>query len=120
MRERQRAVADIDVVERIADPGGLDVGAGDPGVRHRLLEGVDHQVFRALVPMFAERRAAHADDGDLVLDAARHASASERRPLSRRRLPEIGAHAAPPVARFDAQPHRNAIADRESALRRRR
>ena len=72
MRERQRAVADVDVVERVAHPGGLDVGTRDSRVLERLFEGVDNQVLRTLVPMLAKGRAAHADDRDLVLDAARH------------------------------------------------
>jgi hypothetical protein len=72
MGERQRAVADVDVVERIAHPCGFDLAALNSGVGQRLLERVDHEIFRTLVPAFAERRAAHADDGDLVSDAAGH------------------------------------------------
>ena len=41
------------------------------GRRERLLGRVDQQVVGALVPVFAEGRAAHPDDRDLVFDAVR-------------------------------------------------
>src|SRR5271165_5042040 len=107
--ERQGAVADIDVVQRIAHPGRFDLRPLYLRVRQRFLEGLDHEIFGTLVPMFAERRAAHADDRDLVLDPARHRSNSERWAFRRRGLPEISAEATSFVARLDPEPHPNAI-----------
>src|SRR5271165_4419169 len=114
MRQRQRAVADIDVVKRIAHPGGLDLGACDLRVRKRLLEGLDHEVLGALVPMFSEGRASHAEDRDLVLDPACHVSTFEQGTLSRRRFPEIGSKAATLVARLDAKAHPHPVAHRKT------
>ena len=116
MRERQCAVADIDIVERIAHPRRLNLTATNLRVGQRLLERVDHQVFGPATPVLAERRAAHAHDRDFVFDATRHGlQALEGRTPLWRRLPEIGAEAAPGIMRLDPQPHPYAVADREPA-----
>jgi hypothetical protein len=60
------------LLDRGAEPGRVDLLALDAGVGQRLLEGLDHQVLRIAVPALAELRAAHAEDDDLVLDAACH------------------------------------------------
>ena len=68
----QRAVAHVDVVERIADPRRLDLVALDPGIGQRLGEGLDHQPIGTHIPALAKAGAAHADNGDLVLDTLCH------------------------------------------------
>src|SRR5580704_71735 len=102
MGERQRAVAHVDVIERIAHPCRLNLRTANLGVRKRLLERLDDQILRTLAPVLSKRRAAHANDCDLVFDSASHRSVSEPGALRGRRLPEIGAEASPRVARFDA------------------
>src|SRR3546814_7033522 len=87
--EGQGTVADIDVVERIAHPCGLDLAALDAGVADRFLECLDHQIVGAAVPAFAEDRTAHADDRDSVLDTRRHRSGLHLRPLCGHAFPEI-------------------------------
>ena len=54
-----------------AEPVGVDRVLVDAGGSEGLVGGVDHQVVGALVPTFAERRAAHPDDGNAVLDPVR-------------------------------------------------
>jgi hypothetical protein len=51
-----------------AEPEGVDVIEADAGRLQRRRRRVDEQVVGGAVPVFAERRAAHADDGDLVAD----------------------------------------------------
>src|SRR5262249_46966354 len=58
-----------------AEPVGVDLLRVDAGRLVRVASGVDEQVVGPLVPLLAEGRAAHADDGDAILDAvAGHAS----------------------------------------------
>src|SRR3546814_4211155 len=102
------------VVKRIAHPGGFGLVALDWRIGERFLKGLDPQIVGAAVPAFAERRAAHADDRDTVLDTRCHVSGLHLRPLCGRAFPEIGPHAAAPVDRLDAQPHRKRIADLEA------
>ena len=54
---------------RGAEPVRVDVVLRDAGRGEGGLVGVDEEIVGALVPLLAERRAAHADDGDAVLDA---------------------------------------------------
>ena len=72
--ERHAGLADVLLLDRGREPGGVDLVLVDAGVGERLLEGLDHQVVGLLVPALAELRAAHAEDGDLVLDASGHSS----------------------------------------------
>ncbi len=50
-------------------PGRLDVLGTYPGILEGLVGRVDDHVLQALAPVLAELDAAHADDGDFVLDA---------------------------------------------------
>src|SRR5262249_12876725 len=50
-------------------PVGVALFRGDAGRLVRVPGGVDEQVISPLVPLLAEGRAAHADDGDAILDA---------------------------------------------------
>src|SRR5205807_3433239 len=54
-----------------AEPVGVDVVLGDAGRVEGGCGRVDQQVLGALVPVLAELRAAHADDGDSIADALR-------------------------------------------------
>ena len=54
------------------EPGGLDLAGLDAGIAHGLLEGLHHQILGVAIPPLAEARAAHAEDDDLVADAACH------------------------------------------------
>ncbi len=65
-RERQPGVART----HRAEPVGVDVVPGEPRRGVGCLGGLDQQVVDGGVPAFPERRAAHADDGNLVPDPA--------------------------------------------------
>jgi hypothetical protein len=71
-RQRNRGVAHR-TFHRRSVPGGADLFALDPRIRQRLGERLGQQLFGTRVPAFAEARAAHADDRDLVFDSAGHA-----------------------------------------------
>ena len=69
----------ITMTDRKTITGYVRVGAGaitEIGVGSPPEIKSDEQVVDALVPVLAERGAAHADDGDLVLDAVRAHRAS--------------------------------------------
>src|SRR5262249_25999193 len=92
------------------DPMRVDSG-GAMGFRR----GIDEQILRPLVPVLAERRAAHADDGDAVLDtvashgfpsgtrytAARGPDATWRRPADRTLLEPVAACRQSAIARLN-------------------
>ena len=77
--QRQAGFADMDFVETGREPCGVDLLALDAGVGDRLLEGADHQFLGALVPVFAEAGATHAENGDLVANARGHVRCLPRR-----------------------------------------
>src|SRR5690606_14494897 len=70
--ERHAGLADVNLLDRGGEPGGVDAAALDAGVLDALLERLDDQVVGVLVPALPELRAAHAEDRDLVLDAGCH------------------------------------------------
>ncbi len=73
--------------------------------RRSPLEGADHQFLGTLVPVLAEARAAHADDGDLVANPRGHAEISldelHRNRLTPRRMSE-SCHSGSPPEKPDA------------------
>ena len=80
-RPRQREPA-LTREER-AEPEGVDWAQLDAGRGQGLAGGVDQQVAGALVPVLAERRAAHADDRDAITNAvAGHQSVPPRSGLA--------------------------------------
>ena len=83
----------------------------DAGRRERVAGGVDEQVVGALVPVLAERRAAHADDGDPVADPVRCHVSPPRRPSERTCLPEVIVHAV--GGEQTAERHLDPVADRD-------
>ncbi len=70
--QRAGGLADVVLFEADAEPRGLDLLEADAGVEQSLVEGFEHQLVGAAVPALAEARATHAEDGDLVADAAGH------------------------------------------------
>ncbi len=60
------------LLDRGGEPRRLDLARLDPGIFERLLIGLDHEVVGLAIPALAEFRAAHAEDRDLVPDAAGH------------------------------------------------
>ena len=71
-RQRNARLADMDLVDGGREPGGVQLLGVDAGVGQALLVGFEHQLFGARVPAFAELRAAHAENRDLVLDTTSH------------------------------------------------
>ena len=118
LRQRPGGLADVVLLEADAEPGGLDLPGRDAGIGQRLVERLEHQLVGAAVPALAEARAAHAEDGDLVADAAGHyvltpSLPGARAAALRRRLPEIAAKAAVAVEVLDPVDHAQRQADRE-------
>src|SRR5689334_18750886 len=60
------------LLDSSAEPRCLDLVRLDAGVLQRFEIGLDHQFFCARLPTLAELRATHAQNCDLVLDAACH------------------------------------------------
>src|SRR3569623_2155238 len=54
------------------EPGRIDLLGLAPGVFDTFSESLDHQVGGGAFPAFAEFRAAHAEDGNLVADSGGH------------------------------------------------
>ena len=69
-------VADVHRVQRRAVPGGIDLLAFYACIGEGLLESLCQQLRRACVPAFAKTRAAHAENGYLVLDTCCHSVCS--------------------------------------------
>ena len=70
--QRQARAGNALVLVEHAEPCRLDPVTLDTGVGHGFGERFDHQVVGAAVPPFAEPRAAHANDRNLVANAACH------------------------------------------------
>jgi hypothetical protein len=79
-RQRHGGLADMLLLDGGGEPGRVDLLRLDAGVGDRLDIGLDHQVFGVHVPALAEFRAAHAENGDLVANALRHAQPSFAKP----------------------------------------
>ena len=95
-------------------PRRLDLAALDAGIGERLVERLGHQLVGARVPALAEARAAHAEDGDLVLDAALPCQLL----LARRTAASLSRNSGDsraPIALLDAEHHRERRADLEPA-----
>ena len=61
------------LVDGGGEPRRLELVLVDARVGQAFLEGFEHQLLGAAVPAFAEFRATHAENGDLVLDTPSHA-----------------------------------------------
>ena len=75
-RQRHGGLADMLLLDRGGEPGGIDLLGVDAGVGHCLPIGLDHQVAGVHIPAFAELRAPHTEDGDLVANTLRHLTRS--------------------------------------------
>ncbi len=71
-RHRDARLADMHLVDRGREPGGIELLGIDAGVGDRLLVGFEHQLLGAGVPALAELGAAHSENCDLVLDTPCH------------------------------------------------
>jgi hypothetical protein len=65
------------LLDRGREPRRLDLLGLDAGVAERFLVGLDDEVLGVGVPTLAEARAAHAENGDLVANAAGHDQVSD-------------------------------------------
>src|SRR5260221_652004 len=65
-------LADMHLIDRGREPRCLELVLVDARVLQALLVGFEHQFLGAAVPAFAELRATHAENSDLVLDAPSH------------------------------------------------
>src|SRR5262249_9012959 len=71
-REGNAARPDVLPIEADTEPSRPDLGHVDARIAERLIEGLDHESVGIVAPALAEAGAAHAEDRDPVLDAARH------------------------------------------------
>ena len=76
-RHGQGTSAHVDAVKAGAEPGGADIFFINCRILQALFKSFDHQIFSTHIPAFAKTGAAHADDGDFVLDPACHGSSSQ-------------------------------------------
>ena len=71
-RQRDAGLADMDLVDGGREPGCLELILVDARILQAFPVGFEHQLLGAAVPAFAELRAAHAENSDLVFDTTSH------------------------------------------------
>ena len=72
LRQWHGGLTDVVFFQADTEPRGFDLLDVDAGVGDRLVERLQHQIFRTAVPALAEAGTAHADDGNLVANSCSH------------------------------------------------